>query len=428
MTPLNKKIIRRLILAIIAAMVLMLIVVQVISFFGSGLRTETATHATVTDSVRLEGLVVRKEALVMNNSSGVISYEISNGTKVARNGVVASVYSNPDAAAAESKRMELEVQLAHLEDLNSSASKSTANPDTVNKQIYQKIYNLKTSINNFNLSDIADNRDTMLNLINQWQLSTGKTKEFSQQVAQLKSEIAALRTETASGTINAEEAGYFVENIDGYENVYDFDKIKYITVDQLKEPKEPEAISEKAIGKICQQFDWYIACIAPPETAEKLTVGDSVSFKLPFASSENLPAEIVGINQESKSSEAAIVFKCYNMDSTLANIRNETVILNIDTYDGIRVSQDAIHFKQITHELKDDQGNRTLQTQEVRGVYVVSGGQLKFVHIIPLYSSENYVICDPNPDPEILLTDSTVSLYDTVAIGGEELYDGKPID
>lgn len=424
----NRKWIRRVILLAFAALVVLLIVVQILNQFSSGIRTETATRATVMDSVRLEGLIIRKEALVENDSSGVISYEISSGTKVAAGGVVAAVYSDADAAAAESKRVELEQQLKQLKGLDSSAQTSTANPDNVNKQIYQKLYSLRTNVSDFNLSDITKNRDDILNLLNQWQLATGKIEGFSQRISQLQAEIDALGSGTATGAITAKSSGYFVEAVDGYENVYDYDKAKYLTVEELQETPQAEEVDDRVIGKVCEQFHWYVACIVPAETAAKLKVGETISFKLPFASSTNLPGEVVGVNQEDKESEAAVILSCSYMDETLANIRKETVLLNIGSYEGIRVSQEALHFRQMEVEVTDADGKTQKETREVRGVYVVDGSEMRFVQIIPLYSSENYVICDPNPEEGVLATDKTITLYDTVILGGEELYDGKPIN
>ena len=52
--------------------------------------------------------------------------------------------------------------------------------------------------------------------------------------------------------------------------------------------------------------------------------------------------------------------------------------------------------------------------------------EINFKQIVPLFSTEGYVICDTNPE-EDLMTDETVSLYDEVVIEGTDLYDGKVI-
>ena len=426
----RKRGIRRVIIILVILFIAVYVGVQIFNQFKPGLKTETATHATVTDTVRVEGTIVRKETVVENTSSGVISFEVSDGTKVAKGGTIASVYSNSDTAAAESKRMELEGQLAQLETLNKATKKTAVNPENVSKQIYQRLYSTKNHINDFNLSDILANRDEMLNLMNQWQLATGKITTFTGRIDSLKSQISDLKAKESksSGAITAPSAGYFVTQTDGFESVYNYEKVKQQTVEDLQKEKKPKEVSSKAIGKICEQFDWYITCIIPPDSAMKLSAGDQIHIKLPFASSASLPATVDAINQADVESDAALILRCSYMDETLANVRDETVLIDVGTYDGIRVSQEAIHFQEVTGEVKGPDGKTVTQTREVRGVYIVKGSELKFVEISPLYSAENYVICDPNPDMETLMTDSTISLYDTVALGGGELYDGKSVN
>ena len=60
-------------------------------------------------------------------------------------------------------------------------------------------------------------------------------------------------------------------------------------------------------------------------------------------------------------------------------------------------------------------------------VYILYGNSIKFVEIVPLYSSNNYVICDPDPDTSELMTSETLTLYDEVVVGGKDLYDGKMV-
>ncbi len=422
------KIIKRIILAVLIILAALYVGVQIYNQFDPGISTETATRATVTDSVQVDGLVIRKEALVQNTTSGVISYVAENGAKVAGGGVIASVYASAEAAAEGSRRQQLQTQLEQLEDLAGAAEIASVNPDNVDKQIYQKLYTLQTEINDFNLTDITTERDSMLNLINQWQLATGKATTFADRISSLKAEIAALKTaaDSTTGSIKAETAGYFVKAADGYETVYDYDSALQLTVEDLEQEREPETLSDTVIGKVCEQFDWYIACVVPADTAVRLGVGSELTVSLPSASSTDIPATVAAINQEDVNSDAALILRCSYMDASLAGIRNETVLLNIKTYEGIRISQYAVHFETLSAEVTDENGNTTTETRQVSGVYVVDGTSLKFVQIVPLYTTGNYIICDANPDESELLTDSTIGLYDNVAIGGN-LYDGKSV-
>ena len=156
--------------------------------------------------------------------------------------------------------------------------------------------------------------------------------------------------------------------------------------------------------------------------------GNRLTVSMPFATTMEIPAQIVAVNQTDKEAEAAVVLKCNYMDASIANVRKETIQLNIETYEGVRVSQKAVHFETITKTVTDEEGNETQVTREVRGVYVLHGNEIKFVEIIPIFSSTNYVVCKVDLDEQEakdLMTDSTIALYDEVVIEGTDLYDGK---
>ena len=55
------------------------------------------------------------------------------------------------------------------------------------------------------------------------------------------------------------------------------------------------------------------------------------------------------------------------------------------------------------------------------------GSEVQFKQISILYSDDDYVICDTQPEEGILFNGETISLYDKVIIKGDDLYDGKVI-
>ena len=179
------------------------------------------------------------------------------------------------------------------------------------------------------------------------------------------------------------------------------------------------------------EYGWYFACVVDPDTALKLKGTSSVTLSLKSATEETFPAQVVAVNQTSQKENAAVIFSSDIMDETLINTRQATVTVNRGNYQGVQVNQKAIHFADITEEVKDDDGNvKTATHENVQGVYVVESGKLKFVQIFPLLTLNGYVICDvdlSDSQKEKLYTDRTVELYDEVVIDGHDLYDGRVI-
>ena len=97
------------------------------------------------------------------------------------------------------------------------------------------------------------------------------------------------------------------------------------------------------------------------------------------------------------------------------------------TYTGLRVSKRAIHDDFVTKTSYDDNDNPHNEEKKVQGVYVLYGSEVQFKQISVIYANDDYVICDPSPDPDKLFNGETISLYDKVIVKGDDLYDGKVI-
>ena len=152
---------------------------------------------------------------------------------------------------------------------------------------------------------------------------------------------------------------------------------------------------------------------------------------MPFATTEKIPAEIAAVNQKTPTDEGLVVLKCNSMDSALMNVRKETVQIEIKSYSGVMVNQKAIHFETVEQTVTDANGKkRTVTHENVKGVYVKSGGQLHFVQIFSDITVNGYAICRTElteEEQELLVTDKTIQLYDEVVVEGTDLYDGKVV-
>ena len=72
--------------------------------------------------------------LCSKNTAGVITYDISDGTKIAKDGLIATVYDTAEDATTQQRREQLESQLATLKELNSARTTTTyTNPDNLIK-------------------------------------------------------------------------------------------------------------------------------------------------------------------------------------------------------------------------------------------------------------------------------------------------------
>ena len=148
---------------------------------------------------------------------------------------------------------------------------------------------------------------------------------------------------------------------------------------------------------------------------------------MPFVSSTPVEAEIVAINQETYESDAAVVLCCSTVSGEYINARHETVEIELKSYAGVMVRQDAIRFEDVTEVVENEDGTtREVLHENVKGVYVLVGSRLEFVQIFSEVSANGYVVCKTElSDNDVLLTEHTLRLYDKVVVKGSDLYDGK---
>ncbi len=422
--------VKRLITVVIALLLIVYVGFQIYNANYSQVKTETVSYMTTADSIQTNGFVVREEQILEAAVDGVLTFSIDNGGKVAQGGVVAEIYANAEDADAQKRISELNADIERLRQLGTLAESFTITPDALDKQLTLDMHSLLEKINDGELLRLASDRENLLYQLNERQLITGAVENFDARISELTAERDSLSFSHGgrTGTVTSPAAGYFVSETDGYEQAFGENDVLSLTPEQLKTgPQKNEAISENVIGKVISSFDWYITCVLSPEQAQNLYEGKRVYVRLPFATTERLPVTVAAVNQVNKTTEAAVILKCNYMNSELASLREELVSIDVETYTGLRVSKRAIHRGVVTRTTTNEDGEKITEEKEVSGVYVRFGSELTFKEIVPLYSDNSFVICDPDPDDEALFSGDTIQLYDEVVVEGTDLYDGKII-
>ncbi len=426
----NSPLLKRFMSAVVAILLFIYLGYQIYNSRYSQVQTETASYATTADTAQVSGIAIRQESLVSNKTSGVIDYIIPNGGKIAAGGKVAQIYASAQSAAAQQQLQSLDSEIARLQKLSTPGDTYAASPDSVNNQINLNLIEVLDDFNSCKYSDLADDRENFLYLVNERQVVTDKVTNFSSRINALKARRDALAAANSqpTGSVTAPAAGYFVNSADGYESVFDFSTAINLTAADIKAKQSAKAaVPADSVGKICGDFNWYFAFVIPENQVPRFKLGDAVSIQFPFASNETVPAMVANVNITAKSSEAAVILQSNYMNSSIAAIRNETAQIQIETYTGIRVSQKAVHFESVSKTTTDDKGKTTTVKKDVKGVYVMHGNEILFKQIFPLYSTDTYVICDSNPPTADLMTDTTVKLSDEVVVEGTDLYNGKVV-
>ena len=430
----TRKLTSKIFVGVSVALVLIFIVFIFVTtnFMGSdSIVTETAFKTTVSDTIRTSGFVIRDVSYIDNTSSGVLAFQVTDGDKVTANGTIATIYENESDAINFQRICEIDEEIEDLKTLNNISNSVNVGLDSVNNQLDYRLSAFIECVNKRDFNSISGIESDLLSAIYRKQIITGDQMNFDSNIAQLEEEKAQLQSVTGNsvGEIKTENSGYFTSAIDGYENYFSVDDLKEITYSDIKDAKPADINEGKYVGKIIKGVNWYLACPVTAEQAVAITHNSSnVGVKIPYASADLIPAKVVTVNQFSGEEMAVVVLECNYMSPALSRIRDESVDIELNTYEGLKVSKKALHDDYITQTTVDENGNQKTEEVKVQGVYVKYGRQLIFKQVFILYADEEYVICNETPDSDMLIGGSTLELYDEVVVEGDDLYDGKLID
>lgn len=410
---------------------------RVDSFNNSGIVTEEALYGEVVDSLQTQGFAVRAESIINPNYTGVLNYRVADGARISKGGIIADIFSSESDAAAQNMADRIEREIQSLSALSHPIDSYVSASTALGEQIYDDLSGIMMDVQQGDFSGVAQTKESLLLSLSRKQVLSGleSSDDYAQRVSELKIEKESLINGTgqAMNSIKAPRAGYFITSADGLENAVSVDEVKDLTPGKVEQllASERSSLSQQYVGKICEDFKWYVACVFDGDTMIKFEGVDEVTLDIPFASTATIPAKVVAKNQDVDSGKTAVIFECTYMDADLATVRNENVQVNVKTYSGVLVNEKALRFLDIEYQETDEDGNEVTKVKEnVKGVYVVYGGQLEFVQVFTEKDVNGYAVCKlelSDGEQENLVTDHTIRLYDQVVIGGVDLYDGKVV-
>lgn len=389
---------------LVIALISVFAIHQIISSLYKPIKTETAAYTTAADGINITGLIIRNETLIKAPSSGVLHFVTGDGSRAPKDGVIANIYDSESASVTISRIDSVTAKIADIEEMLSYNDLEAADLDMINNKIKLCLNNLIINSSGGDFQSFSDYSESLLSALNRRQAAMGETADFSAQLTALKSELAGLSSSlpAAKGSITAPISGYFVSKADGYENVLKCDDLNSITPEFLNEIKA-ETVEDGVVGKLVSDYEWYIAACVPINDSLSYKEGDELTVYTSVKSFPKLPVTVKKINISSDSSSAAVIFACNDMNSELASMRTGPMTVVKKEYSGLKIPKSAL---------------RVVNSK--RGVYVLTGMQVKFVEVNVIYSDDDYMICEKQTEDEKVLR-----LYDEVIVKGKNLYDGK---
>ena len=389
---------------VLGLIVAIFIINQLVSSLYMPIKTESAVFFTANDGFKITGHIIRNETYVTAKTDGVLHFVTEDGSRVAKDGVIANIYSNANASITVSEIDVLKSQIADIEDILSYNDIEAANLDLINAKISTSLgdFIFEGASGNFNNAESLSK--DLLAANNRKQVALGVATGLTERLETLKTQLAKLEGSLPSvkGSILANQSGYFVSKTDGYEKAFPNDDLSQITPEFLTSVN-PQKKGKNVIGKIVSDYEWYIATVLPLNDSLKYKEDQELKLLTTIKSSPTLSVTVKQINISEETENAVIIFACNDMNSELATIRTAGMTVVDKEYSGLKVPKKAL---------------RVVDSQ--KGVYVQTGMQISFVPVQIVYRQDDYIICEKKNE-----NGNFLKLYDKVVVKGKNLYDGK---
>lgn len=368
---------------------------QVVLSFKGDYNVETAVSYVAVDRVSFDAVFLRNEHVIPGSSKGVISYPFPDGSKFSRNSVVAYVYRSESDTELEKKIEELEEELASLKKITGPGTVAAAKPEGISELIKQRYRDSVYYATKGDYSKLTDERQSLSEYMNIMALITEKEDGFDEVITSLETEIEMLKKKVNPpvSEIVTDYSGYFVSNVDGYEDILTPESYTNLSADDIKKIiSNSDTKSSASVGKVIDGYKWRVVGII--DNSSKLYQKE-MQVSLTFASCQDkVVAKIIDIIPTENPDESIVVLESEKLISGIVRHRVERVEMVASNYEGIYVPREAIRFN----------------AKGEKGVYVKLGQGIVFKKIDVIYEGEDYLLSANKGDAEYVL------LYDDIIV------------
>lgn len=392
----------KLLVVVICFFIIIFVFNQVKTFFENDYSTETAVLYSSAEKITFQGVYVRNETVVTNDTNGILSYPNVDGSKIAKDSVVAYVYRTDNDIYVKHKIKRLKEEVELLEKEQNPGTTDVAQPEFIAGLIEEKYQTITSMIAKSDYEGLAEERKNLQSLMGIYQIAINNETNYNDRINSLYEEIEKYEKKQTQplDIIKSGDSGYFISYVDGYESLLKPDKTNEISSDLINEIIEnngsnTDVVSPKAIGKMVDGYKWKLVGIVNTNEAD-FNVGNMVSLKI-SSSPESVEVIIEDIIETDTDDESIIVLSCETFNNNFVKCRTERVELILNDFNGIKVPRDAIRFNK----------------KNEKGVYVLFGQKVSFKKLDIIYECDEYVLSRISADSNY------VSNYDNIITKGE---------
>lgn len=376
--------------------------------------TETADEVIEQEKLDLKAFIVRDEEYIDQKTTGTVVPLIKDGMRVASGDAVARVCGTTEDAANMSALLDAKESLARYQELSEQTELNALDMEKLNKDIDSSFTELIEASGKGDFSNVSQNIEELENKLASKQILKDGTIDLTAKFNELGAKIKSLESKKISSSdVLAPLSGYYISNLDGYENAIDYDKIDDLTVGEAEKlfDKKPDDVTGR-MGKIVGSYKWYLVTVMDSKYSLLMAEGDTMKINMPYYGFKDVEVRVEKIST-TQNNKVAVAFSCNRMNETYANMRAENIELVFKEYKGYKVNSSSIRRE------KDEKGN------EIDIVYILRGDIMNARKIEIIYDAGDYVLV--SEETEASNGYRPIKRYDEVIVKGRNLSDGKSI-
>lgn len=318
-----------------------------IGFKGKA-QTVAASYGNAYESVRLDAYVFRDESVIYSVHNGVSLYEAEENEKIANNSVVATVYSPSTSLSAIS---EIESLSKRIEILTEASSRAHLLLDgaAIDALIDSSLESFSSYIQGGDIHNAKKSSDELLVNLSRKQLRMSSQSNYDALISELNVQRTSLLRSLgqAQKTITVENGGYFSRKCDGYEEIFDFDRVSSMSCedfDEMLAAADNAVHSTNTVGKIIESTEWYFVCMTDHNTTDRFTPGQSYDVTFIENMETTLPSTLERIVTQNGSTRALLIFKCTHTPPDFEYLRSQSVEISVSRVSGLQVPRSAVRY------------------------------------------------------------------------------------
>lgn len=397
---------------IIIGLIVLVVCVWVFRYFSSDeVVTQVARMTEFEDKIKVSAVFVRDEMVYRTQNGGLLLGRVRNGAKVSANSHIATLYQGGLDESAKKEIEEINSRIEMLDELSSMNANFSADINSIEEDIKKGVgqivsLSLKEDLTNLDVATI--NLEEVMNVGNGGVINT-TVEELDARRSEIESTITA-----SSEKIYSNESGIFIPFADGYEDVFKAEEYDAITIDAInncikeaKNVKSNEVLeynSGDSVCKVVNNTSWLLACEIKKEDIYGLKKGKTVRVRIADGTNAEANGTIIKLFSEDDKSFICVLEVGDAIKNAYSNRVSEIEIIK-ESYNGLSIPSQALRFSE----------------DNVAGVYVNSGGLVRFREVNILYSDENVAIVENTN------TSGMIRMYDSVILDRDGIYEGKTV-